>query len=587
MLKSFWRNTHGGNFSSIFQPKISEIDQLTSDDLDPSEMILRIFNIAKPYMGNFSFIDYWNTDEALHTLHFYHQDSLKTQLVEDFCSRKPSKDFASHPFIRAIDTKQTVILTHLTKPIIRDLSVDIDELNLIEGLECKAMVCVPIQRKDRVIGLLFSGYSDLDQDLSSDQIQFMEQVGKRLALPIHHFAVAQRHDEIFKKAEEKCLAKNLFLANMSHEMRTPLGIILGYTDLSLENSHLPTDVRCQLGIIRKNCEQLLHIVGEVLDLSKVEADQIDFEPIQIHLPTFVRDTLLSLSLKAREKGLHLKTDFRRLPYEYVKADPGRLRQIINNLVGNAIKFTESGEVIIRISQFLGPNQLHQVYLKFEVIDHGIGISPEQAEKLFQPFSQGDSSMNRRFGGTGLGLVLSRQLARAMHGDVVLSESRPGLGSTFTLTLNCEASLFLDPPSEQFHKYPSPQTQIANQNLLEGMKILLVEDSEDNRLIIGHCLESAGTSIDFACNGLEGIQKASQGNFDLVLMDIQMPILEGYEATKRLRLMNYAKPIIALTAHALKDEKERALAAGFTDYLTKPIDRYTLLQALSHYKPIRL
>jgi CheY-like chemotaxis protein len=266
----------------------------------------------------------------------------------------------------------------------------------------------------------------------------------------------------------------------------------------------------------------------------------------------------------------------------IVTDPLRLRQILLNIVGNAIKFTEKGSVDVRVKMLFNDGQNK---LAFIVKDTGEGIDPDKVKRLFAPFTQADPSTTRRFGGTGLGLVLSRELAQALGGDVTLLDSQRGEGSTFCITI--------DPGMHEevlFRSYdPQPMKNVTNllqvpelKKNLSNLDILIVDDSADNQALIQKILRSAGARVETAANGKEALERALHGKFSLVLMDLQMPEMDGYEATKELRRRGYDRPIIALTAHAMKEERKKCLDNGFNDHLTKPIDRVSLLEALSQY-----
>jgi PAS domain S-box-containing protein len=372
------------------------------------------------------------------------------------------------------------------------------------------------------------------------------------------------------------VAKTQFLANMSHEIRTPLSAILGFSELLLD-PELTYDERVQnVNTICSSGQQLLKIIDEILDISKVEAGHLEVEHIKVNTLNLLRDlqTLLSVKSQAKEIGLDFKIKTK-LP-EFIFTDPTRLRQIMINMISNAIKFTEKGAVVTEVEW------VNNV-LRFHVKDTGVGIAETQAEKLFHPFVQVDSSTTRRFGGTGLGLALSRKLAQALGGNVCLESSEAGLGSIFLVEVRAEIPAdtnFFDRLTAAPPPRPEP-TVDANAHALDGVRILLVEDAPINQILISKFLTSAGAQVELANNGLEGMNKALKGNFGIVLMDIQMPEMDGYEATTKLRESGFKTPIIALTAHALKEDRDRCLQVGCTEHMTKPIDRAALISQISH------
>jgi len=387
--------------------------------------------------------------------------------------------------------------------------------------------------------------------------------------------------EARRLAESASLAKTHFLANMSHEIRTPLSAILGFSELLLDSDQsLNEKINC-VSTIRNNGKQLLKIIDEVLDISKIEAGRMEIEAVEINTKDFFKELFLSMNLKAMEKGLLLTLKCVAPIPRLITTDPVRLRQILINVVSNAIKFTQKGGVQILVG-WRDATSLIRGVLQVDVVDTGVGIEPQYVGKLFNPFVQADSSTTRRFGGTGLGLALSRKLARALGGDVELLKSSPQ-GSVFRIEItppmhnrSALVSSFLDDPEESL---PAERMKHAG---LEGVRVLLAEDVFENQLLISRFLNVAGASVDVAANGLEAVAMAQKNSYDVVLMDIQMPELDGYGATRKLRSEGYQGAIIALTAHALQEERLRCLQVGCNDHLTKPVDRATLIESVAEY-----
>jgi PAS domain S-box-containing protein len=374
------------------------------------------------------------------------------------------------------------------------------------------------------------------------------------------------------RAETANEAKSNFLANISHEIRTPIGVIQGFAELLIEQESRP-DARQMLLTILKNTRQLIGIVGEVLDVTKIEANRLDLEIFRFPLSELIDDVKSTLKFKADEKGVRFLANCQGgLPAQMV-SDPTRLKQILINVGSNAVKFTKNGsvEMIFRCGE-----EISGACFSLEVVvrDTGIGMSKEQQERIFTPFVQADSSMTRKYGGTGLGLFISRRLARALGGDLVLVKSEIGQGSEFFLRVKSNEQVL---PAEM-----PKRTFVEEKKIDEGAvskRILLAEDSVDNQVLISRILKKYGVNVEVANNGREALLKAAKERFDVVLMDIQMPEVDGFEATRQLRCSGFGGAIIALTAHALKEERERALRAGFDEYVTKPIDRNELLEAI--------
>ncbi|MBX2995291.1 MAG: PAS domain S-box protein [Bdellovibrionaceae bacterium] len=374
--------------------------------------------------------------------------------------------------------------------------------------------------------------------------------------------------------------KSAFLANMSHEIRTPLGAVIGFSELMLEGDLSPSEKANTLEIIKRNGKLLSTIINDILDLSKVEAGRLEVERIEVPLMDLVNEITVLLNLEASGKGVQLSVSREgRLP-RLIKTDPTRLRQILFNIVGNAVKFTEKGSINVTVK--LCEDDANQVC--FLVKDTGTGIAPEQAQRLFSPFVQADVTTTRRFGGTGLGLVLSKKLAQLLGGDVILANSALGEGSTFEIRIHHGQPLAsVSDSGGGVSKVSSAAPTLRRDASLQNHKILVVDDSPDNLALMKRILNLAGAEVDTASNGSEGIQRALSGDYSSILMDLQMPEMDGYEATRALRSKGYRRPIIALTAHAMKEERKRCLESGFNDHLTKPVDREALIHILSEYR----
>ncbi len=389
-------------------------------------------------------------------------------------------------------------------------------------------------------------------------------------------------------AEAANSSKSAFLANMSHEIRTPMTAILGFTDLLAEDGDIVQAPERRLESIRtikRNGEHLLALINDILDVSKIEAGKMTVESIDTDPAQIVDDVVALISGRAADKGITLDTVYRTRVPRSIATDPVRLRQVLVNLVGNAIKFTETGGVTIRVGVDPIGDRAQDSTLRFDVCDTGIGMTPEQLSRLFQPFNQADSSVTRRFGGTGLGLTISRRLAEMLGGALEVT-SHFGTGSTFSLGLPVPAQAELWNPATR----TSPEAPIITRvdpDALRGVRILLVEDGPDNQRLICHVLHKAGAVVSVAINGFEALRKlcqdsggvtvlASPAPFDLILMDMQMPIMDGYSATTKLRTMGCTTPVIALTAHSMKDEQDKCLSSGCDAYAGKPIDRASLI-----------
>ncbi|MGE0173345.1 MAG: response regulator [Oligoflexales bacterium] len=386
-----------------------------------------------------------------------------------------------------------------------------------------------------------------------------------------------------KIAEIASEAKSRFLSNMSHEIRTPLGVIQGFAELALDPGVSSFERQEFLTTIDRNAKNLTELIGDILDLSKVESGRIEIEKNRFSLPDLVSEVISGFYVSAREKRIDLI--FKKIePFpEFVTSDQTRLRQVLVNLISNAIKFTLHGHVVVTASIVPAQDDSDAI-VAFQVEDTGIGITPDQQSRLFRAFTQADSSTTRKFGGTGLGLTLSKKLAQLLGGDVSLVRSRPDKGSIFEFTFDA-GTITKQDYARRLRSKPNDGSTLSFQfsNQLLGFNILIVEDSADVRMLVSKYLQMAGASLDIACDGEEGLAMARNKRYDVILMDIQMPNMDGYEATSVLRYEGFDVPIIALTAHALKEDREHALSQGFTDYFVKPIDATSLIGTLSHLK----
>jgi PAS domain S-box-containing protein len=380
-------------------------------------------------------------------------------------------------------------------------------------------------------------------------------------------------------AEVANRAKSEFLANMSHEIRTPMNAILGFTEI-LRRGYGQREQNWQkhLHTIHSSGKHLLELINDILDLSKIEAGGMKVEQIPCAPHHIVRDVVQVLSVKAREKSITLDFEFANAVPETILSDPARLRQIITNLVGNSIKFTEKGGVKIVVG--LAASSEHP-RLTIAVIDTGIGVAEDKQQSIFDPFMQADTSVTRKFGGTGLGLAISRRFAQALGGDITL-RSELGKGSMFTVTLDTgslEGVRMLEP---QEALAASEQTTIENKPRWEfpPAKVLVVDDGDENRELVTLVLEEIGLKVEGAENGEAALEKVLRQDFAVIFMDVQMPVMDGLTATRQLRMRGITTPIIALTAHAMKGFEEEIIAVGFSGYLTKPIDIDAMIHKLA-------
>ncbi|MBE0507389.1 MAG: response regulator [Marinospirillum sp.] len=383
-----------------------------------------------------------------------------------------------------------------------------------------------------------------------------------------------------KTAEAANRAKSEFLANMSHEIRTPMNGILGMSELGLKETD-PEKMRHQLKRVNQSGRLLLGIINDLLDFSKIEAGKLELDP-QPFRPEQLHDELNSLFKgNAQDKGLafHVVGDPPDICTACLYGDVQRLRQILINLLGNAIKFTESGSVTLTMQQLQRPTEDGTLWFEFSVVDTGIGISEAHQNKIFQAFSQADTSITRQYGGTGLGLVISQRLVQLMGGEKITVQSQLGQGTgfSFALPLRCCTAQEQAAFKKTQLQHPSHPSSLAG-------RVLLVEDNEINQEVAGALLTQLGLDYEVAENGQIAVEKARKQAFDVILMDIQMPVMDGYQATRAIREFNPTLPIIALTAAAMIEDKNKALAAGMNDHLSKPIHPSQLYRLFVQYLP---
>lgn len=409
--------------------------------------------------------------------------------------------------------------------------------------------------------------------VSFDDVTQLEDTRKDLKIAKDVAEYAQQQAETANKA------KTEFLARMSHEIRTPMNAILGYTDVLRNGFDENVDDRsAYLNTIHGSGEHLLAIINDILDLSKIESDQMELDNNRHSVYELISQVVAVMKVKAKEKSIGLSFEADGLVPETILTDAVRFRQAIFNLVGNAVKFTEQGNV--RIVVGLNEDDL----LKVDVIDTGVGIARDAVEKVFERFTQADASVSTKFGGTGLGLSISKKLAGMMGGDISVS-SILGEGSTFTLTMNpgpITGITLVDPTVVCANTLNSKNAPTAVK--LPPCRILIVDDESANRSLAGIYITQAGGTFAEACDGQEAIEKTLVEDFDVILMDFNMPVMGGLEATRRLRTLDIKTPVIALTANVMQDDKDRALAAGCDGFLTKPIGMNNLLNEVKRLLP---
>jgi PAS domain S-box-containing protein len=547
--------------------------------LDPEEVCARVTRLCVPGLADWAILDLLNEDGTASRVDVAFAESEKPRgesenalraLGQRIKDHPPRADVPADPPAAALFDSESVFAPDFSEDDLVRAAQNPEHEQLLRELKPNSFISVPLMARGATFGALTLIRANSARRYVPDDVKVVEEL-------VHRAAIAIDNARLYRQAEQANRAKSDFLALMSHEIRTPMTAVLGYADILAARIKDPVCGE-KISIIKRNGQFLLEIINDILDLSKIEAGRIELVHERMEVAELVGDVLSLMQLRATDKGLHLRLEYATEVPEYVVTDPVRLRQILINLIGNAIKFTEFGTVrlVVRFNA-------RRWRLAFDVVDTGIGIPAELQQALFEPFNQGDTSHSRKYGGTGLGLTISRRLAQ-MLGGTIRVESVPGQGSTFTVDVDAGPASDDRPlirpciDAEDSFEHESPPRRL-------DCRVLVVDDREDIRLLAEHFVSDAGGRVVTTCDGWEaiGAVQAAQNEGDpygIVLMDMQMPNLDGRETTRRLRRSGYRQPIIAITADAMQGDREKALIAGCDGYLSKPIDRNELISLMA-------
>lgn len=512
------------------------------------------------------------------------------------CTALTQDDYELHTAVDGEDARQKVhelkpdiVLLDVEMPILDGFAV-LNEIRENYKIEEVAVIMVTSHNDGKGITRAFEeGAFDYIPKPATDS-----EIKARVRNAIRALQLLREQKTLRREAETANQSKSAFLANMSHEIRTPMTAILGYTEileLEAKTHQMPELFLDSLDTIKRNGGHLMELINDILDLSKIEAGKLDIESIACSPQTIVEEVLELVQVRAEAKGLKLEASYRfPLPAE-IKSDPTRIRQILINLIGNAIKFTEVGTIRLETELLETPGQEPQI--QFSVIDQGIGMTEAQMSNLFRPFTQADSSTTRKYGGTGLGLTICKRLANMLGGDISVT-SEINQGSKFSAAVRTGDLEGVERLQELVQPLDQKTLATAEQNSqycviqefpLKGRNILLAEDGPDNQKLIAFILKKAGAEVTLAENGEVARQAALKALeigllYDVILMDMQMPILDGYEATRKIREQGYPGPIISLTANAMEGDRDKCINAGCNDHITKPVNRKKMVELIS-------
>lgn len=570
MVKDFTPDTEKMTAQLKF---LSEISTVISESLDTNSILRAVSSITNQFYSDWFIVDLFSsTDMSVERVIMATTDQLNNKFIRSCSEKWQINTEAKEGVSFVVRTGSPKLYTTLDANTVAALNTPVIEELPTEQVT-SAMI-VPLKYYGKIFGALTFYSLQKDRHYSALDIDMALELAKRTSF-------ALENARLFTKANQASRSKSAFLTNISHEIRTPLTAILGFAELLSEEGSVSERGVKYIETIRRNGNQLLRIVNEILDLSKLETDTLEFVKSNFSLPQLIDSICVLLAIRAEEKKIDFNVTMNTAIDEHIKTDSYRLRQILMNVMSNAIKFTHHGAVQVDVSTH---EYLPKKYrLEIKIKDTGIGMDAQQIKELFQPFTQADSAMTRKYGGTGLGLFLARRMAILLGGNVELLRSEPDQGSEFLITIEIGYDEVPQNKVVRTFEYAKSNSVVKNETVNKKQiskeaskgKLLIVDDSADNRELITYLLSSSGMDTQTAENGKEAIEKALAQNFDVILMDIQMPEMDGFEAAKILREKKCHAKIIAVTAHAMKGDREACLKNGFDDYLSKPVTKESL------------
>ncbi|MBC8077737.1 MAG: response regulator, partial [Chloroflexales bacterium] len=589
------RDTTAEHETTERQRFLGEASAVLASSLDYETTLAAITRLAVASLADICVVHLLAPDERVDRMVLAGVDPRKEQLIRTLYAAYPLAADAPYAYPYVVRTRQATLVPAISSEPPASRAYDAPHQALWRELKLQSSICVPMLARERIIGTLTLVIAGSGRHYTPNDLALAEELGRRAALAVDNarlfaeLSVSEaRYREATATAEEASRAKSLFLANMSHEIRTPLNGVIVATDL-LSTTGLNPQQREYVGILRSTGTALLAIIEDILDISKIEAGKLTLESAPVDLRACVEEAIDLVAMQARAKAIGVSYQIAPGVPLAIATDGARLRQILLNLLGNAVKFTERGEVALSVTTNderrttndeagdKTPSVLRPSSLVFAVRDTGIGIDPAQQQRLFQPFSQADSSLTRRYGGTGLGLAISKRLCELLGGSIDVV-SAPGEGSTFRFSILAQPLAHAPPARSRPPIVLAPRVQ----PLQAGLRILLVEDDAANRLLTLHLLRLLGYAADSVAHGQGALDALERAPYDILLLDIQLPDIDGLAvvATIERQRTRIARPyIIAVTAAATDSERERYLAAGMDDCVIKPIRREELAQAI--------